>query len=84
MELLNIGATEAILLMGLVSGVVELIKRVFDKDWRAAAIILGAGVAGVLAGFILDLGILVGAVAGFAVSGYITLAQNFGKTKFIQ
>ena len=46
-----IGALEpltAAILLGMVAGVVELIKRAFDKDWRACAIILGAGITGAL------------------------------------
>ena len=38
-ELLGLDAMTAIILTGLVMGGAELIKRLFDKDWRAAAII---------------------------------------------
>lgn len=79
MELLNIDATTAVLIVGFTMGFVELIKALFDKNWRTAAIILGAGVAGCIAGVATGYTFLVGIVAGFAASGVITLTQNFGK-----
>lgn len=69
----------AAILLGMVAGVVELIKRAFDKDWRACAVIIGAGATGALAALALGVGALLGAVVGLAASGYITIAQNFGK-----
>lgn len=69
----------AAILLGMVAGVVELIKRAFDKDWRACAIIIGAGATGALTAFALEIGVLMGAVIGLSASGYITLVQNFGK-----
>lgn len=69
----------AILLIGFVSGVVELIKRVFDKDYRAAVIIVSAGVAGLVGSLFLGVNLITGIAAGFATSGYITIAQNIGK-----
>lgn len=80
MEFLNtIDPAIAILLIGFVSGVVELIKRAFDKDFRACVIIFGAGAAGLVAGLLLEVNIIEAVVAGFATSGYITIAQNIGK-----
>ena len=79
MDLLNtLDPTTAIILLGTVAGVIELIKRAFDKDWRAVAIIAAAGVVGGLAAFALGIGILIGVAVGFAASGYVTIAQNFG------
>ena len=69
----------AAILLGMVAGVVELIKRAFDKDWRACAIILGAGITGALCALALGVGSLMGAVIGLSASGFITIAQNFGK-----
>lgn len=79
MELLNIDATTAVLIVGFTMGFVEFIKSLFDKDWRVAATIFGAGVAGAIAGVATGYSVLVGIVAGFAASGAITLTQNFGK-----
>lgn len=80
MELLEqIEPMQAIIMLGMVAGVVELIKRVFDRDWRAVAIIIGAGVTGALVAFAIGAGALFGAVIGLAASGYVTIAQNFGK-----
>lgn len=79
MEFLNIDPTTTVILLGMVAGVIELIKRAFKKDWRAVAIIAGAGITGALVAIPLGLDILVGAVVGFASSGFITLAQNIGK-----
>lgn len=79
MELFNLEPVVAAVMLGMVAGVVELIKRLFDKDWRAVAIIIGAGVAGALTALPLAVNPLIGAVVGLASSGYITIVQNFGK-----
>lgn len=78
-ELLGLDAMTAIILTGLVMGGAELIKRLFDKDWRAAAIIASSAVIGGLAGMSLGITVLQGIAFGLAASGYITLAQNIGK-----
>lgn len=79
MELLQtLEPMTALILLGMVAGVVELIKRAFDKDWRAVAIIIGAGLVGSLVGLALGANPLMGAVIGFSASGYITIAQNVG------
>lgn len=78
MEVFNIDPTTLACLLGMVAGVVELVKRAFDKDWRAVAIIIGAGLVGTLAALALGIAPLVGAVVGLAASGYITIAQNVG------
>lgn len=76
MELLNIDAVSAILIVGATMGAVELVKALFDKDWRSAVIILGAGLAGGVAGVLTGYTPLIGIVAGLAASGAITLGQN--------
>lgn len=78
-EILGLDTVTAIILTGLVMGGVELIKRLFDKDWRAVAIIAVASVIGGLAGMALGINILQGIAYGLAASGYITFAQNIGK-----
>lgn len=79
MDILNtIDAQSAIILLGMVAGVVELIKRIFDRDWEAAITIAGAGVVGALASLAIAVNPLLGAVIGLAASGYITIAQNIG------
>ena len=78
-NVLGLDAMTAIVLTGLVMGGAELIKRLFDKDWRAAAIITASALIGGLAGMSLGITILQGIVFGLAASGYITLAQNIGK-----
>lgn len=78
-ELLGLDAMTAVILTGLVMGGAELIKRLFDKDWRAAAIIASSAVIGGLAGMSLGITVLQGIAFGLAASGYITLAQNIGK-----
>lgn len=69
----------AIILLGMVAGVVELIKRIFEADWRACAIIIGAGATGALVAIPLGISALIGAVIGLSSTGYVTIAQNFGK-----
>lgn len=78
-ELLGLDTMMAIILTGLVMGGVELIKRLFDKDWKAAITICVSAIIGGVAGAILGILPLQGAVYGLAASGYITLAQNVGK-----
>lgn len=71
------------ILLGMVAGVVECIKRAFEKDWKAVAIIVGAAVTGALVGLAIAINPLIGAVVGLAASGYITIAQNVGKDGII-
>lgn len=78
MEVFELDAVTTAILLGMVAGVIELIKRAFDKDWRAVAIILGAGVTGALVGLLISVNPLIGAVVGLAASGYITIVQNIG------
>lgn len=78
-EILGLDAVTAIILAGLVMGGVELVKRLFSKDWKAVAIILVASLVGGLAGMALGISILQGIAYGLAASGYVTLAQNIGK-----
>lgn len=79
MEVFDLDAVTAAILLGMVAGVIELIKRLFDKDWRAAAIIAGAGVTGALVGLLISVNPLIGTVVGLAASGYVTIMQNIGK-----
>lgn len=79
MEIFNLDPIIAVVMLGMVAGVVELIKRIFDQDWRSVAIIIGAGAAGALTALPLGVNPLIGAVVGLASSGYITIAQNMGK-----
>ena len=78
MEIFDFDPVTAAILIGCVSGIVELVKRAFDKDWRATAIIIGAGVAGGLTALLLSVNPIAGIVVGFAASGYVTIAQNIG------
>lgn len=79
MEILGLSALATAVLIGLVDGGTELVKRVFDKDWRAVATIVVAALIGGLGGLVFGANFLVGMVFGLAASGYITIAQNFGK-----
>lgn len=80
MDILSgIDATSAAILLGMVAGVVELVKRAFDKDWRAVITIIGAGLVGALVSLGIAVNPLLGAVIGLAASGYITIAQNLGR-----
>lgn len=79
MEPFDLGPVEAAILLGFVSGFIELVKRLFEKDWKAVIIIAGAGVVGALVGLAIAINPLIGAVVGLAASGYITIAQNIGK-----
>lgn len=78
-NILGLDTMTAVILTGLVMGTVELVKRLFDKDWRACAIILGAALVGGVSGLFLGITVLQGIAFGLAASGYVTLAQNMGK-----
>lgn len=79
MEVFNLDAVTTAVLLGTVAGVIELVKRVFAKDWEAVVIIAGAGGAGALTALLMALDPLIGMTVGLAASGYITIAQNVGK-----
>lgn len=79
MEVLGITGLAAAVLTGLVAGVVELVKRVFDKDWRASVTIVLAGLVGGLGALYMGTDFLAGVVFGLAASGFVTIAQNIGK-----
>lgn len=79
MEVFNLDPIVTVIMLGMVAGVVELVKRAFEKDWRATATIVGAGIAGGLTALMLAVNPLIGVVIGFAASGYVTIAQNVGK-----
>lgn len=75
----DLGAVETAILLGMVAGVIECIKRAFEKDWKAVAIILGAAITGALTALAIAINPLIGAVVGLSASGIITIAQNVGK-----
>lgn len=79
MEILGLSTLATVVLTGLVAGGTELIKRVFDKDWRVVVTIIVAALIGGLGGLVFGANFLVGMVFGLAASGYITIAQHVGK-----
>lgn len=79
MEILGLSTLATVVLTGLVAGGTELIKRLFDKDWRVAVTIVVAAIIGGLGGLVFGVNFLVGMVFGLAASGYITIAQHIGK-----
>lgn len=78
MEVFELDAITTAILLGMVAGIIEMIKRAFEKDWKAVAIIAGAAAAGALTSIPLSISPLIGAVVGLAASGYITIVQNIG------
>ena len=79
MEGINIDPIIVLVVTGMVTAVVECIKRAFDKDWRVCAIILGAGITGALCVIPFGINPLFGAIVGLSASGYVTIAQNVAK-----
>lgn len=79
MEILGLSTLATVVLTGLVAGGVELLKRIFDADWRAVITIIISALIGGLGGMVFGAEFLVGAVFGLATSGYITIAQNVAK-----
>lgn len=75
--------TATALLVAMVTGAVELVKRLFDRDYRAAVIIAVSALIGGLAGelfFTEQIGFALGIVVGLGASGVITVAQNISGT----
>lgn len=68
------------LLTTMVIGATELVKRLFDRDYRAAALITVAAVVGGLGGALMfeTIGLALGLVIGLSASGIITGIQKFG------
>lgn len=81
MEILGLSTLATVVLTGLVAGGTELVKRAFDKDWRAVATIIVAALIGGAGGLAFGLQFAVGMVVGMAASGYITIAQNIHKVE---
>lgn len=79
MEILGLSALATVVLTGLVAGGTELVKRLFDADWRAVATIIVAALIGGAGALVFGANFLVGMVFGLASSGYITIAQNVAK-----
>ena len=72
MEILGLSALATAVLTGLVAGGTELVKRLFDADWRAVVTIVVAALIGGAGGLVFGANFLVGIVFGLASSGYIT------------
>ena len=81
MESIGITGVSALLLVGAVAGFVELVKKIFEKDWKSVITIIGAGLVGGLLSLFPEMpfSLLVGIVGGLAASGAITIGQNIGK-----
>ena len=79
MEILGLSTLATVVLTGLVAGGTELVKRVFDKDWRVVVTIIVASLIGGAGGLVFGANFVVGMVFGLAASGYITIAQHVGK-----
>lgn len=69
---------EYVLATTVIIGAVELIKRLFDRDYRSATIItVAALVGGLLGAFSVEgLTIAAGLALGLGASGVVTVAQN--------
>lgn len=69
---------EYVLVTAMVIGVVELIKNLFDRNYRSACIIAGAALVGAVCGYFGVEGVTVplGIVVGLAGSGAVTLAKR--------
>lgn len=78
--------TAVFLLTSMVIGGTELVKRLFDRDWRAAVIIMVSVVIGGIGGSVLlpAVGLVEGMVIGLSASGVITGLQKVGDTKVVK
>lgn len=68
------------LLTTMVIGATELVKSLFDRNYRAAVTIAVAALVGGLAGELLfeQIGLALGIVSGLSASGIITGVQKIG------
>ena len=62
-------------------GAVELVKRLFDRDFRAAAIVAVSAVVGALLAPQLDILWFQGMLIGLSASGLVTTASYIGGSK---
>lgn len=71
---------EFVLVTAMVIGVVELVKRAFDQDFKTVVIILAAALVGALCGVFGVEGVTIaeGIVLGLAGSGVVTTASKIG------
>ena len=67
-------------IIGAVIGFTQLVKSLFDKDYRSAIIIGGSALIGAVAGIFSIEGVSVsnGIIAGLAASGLVTVSQALG------
>ncbi len=85
MEIFNLDPITTAILLGMIAGIVEFAKAfctmlfVDKKQWKPCVVIATAGATGALTALALGISPLMGAVVGFAASGYITIAQNIAK-----
>lgn len=66
-----------------VAGFTQLVKSLFDGDYRSATIITGSAVIGGVAGFfhVQGIDVVTGIMAGLSASGLITVAKANGGQK---
>lgn len=78
--ILAAGGVAITLLTTMVIGATELVKRLFDRDARGAAIIGVSALVGALGGLFLfeGVGLALGIVVGLSASGLVTTVQKLG------
>jgi hypothetical protein len=71
---------ESVFVIGAVIGFTQLVKSLFDKDYRSAVIIAGSAAIGGIAGFLAvdSLTVTTGILAGLTASGFVTVSQALG------
>ncbi len=75
---------ESLFITGAVIGFTQLVKSLFDRDFRTATIITGSAIIGGLAGFFRVDGVTLvstGILLGLGASGFVTVAQAVGGQK---
>lgn len=74
-------AVSVTLLVSMIVGGTEFVKRLFDKDLRAVALIVVSVLIGGIAGVTIfkDIGFALGVVIGLSSSGVVTGLQKFGQ-----
>lgn len=72
---------ESALIVVAVAGFTQLVKSLFDRDYRSAVIITGSAVIGGAMGFfhlVAGIDVALGIAAGLGASGLVTISQAVG------
>lgn len=74
-----INPVQFLVLLMFVAGGTELVKRIYKKDYEAAAIIVVAALVGMLGALAVSVAWYLGVVVGLGASGLVTVAGKINR-----